>query len=1174
MNQWTSDQLTAITARGSDLLVSAAAGSGKTAVLVERVIRRLTDPQNPVDIDRFLLVTYTNAAASEMRGKLADAISERLQAEPDNARLRRQLFLVHKARITTVHAFCLTLVREHAADLGLPTDFRMADDSERGMLRDEVMEDVLEGLYAAEQPGFVALTDLLTDGQNDKPLVAAILDTFEKTRAHADPDAFLEQVRCSLLDVGSPAQTAHGKLLLAQAQEAVQYGLAFLQRAVELLHEDEILEQAYEPAFTSDIEQAQELLQAIQAADWDGAVQQAQNVHFDRLGTVRGYEDKVFQEQIKGLREEWKTVAAEVSDKLLCVTTEQAAYDRALIRPALDALIDAVQTFSQAFAEEKRRRGLADFNDLEHFAVQLLYTDGKPSELADRLAQSFYEILVDEYQDTNGVQDAIFSALARDNLFLVGDVKQSIYGFRLADPYIFLQKYRAFADDPTPGQGRRVVLSKNFRSRAEVLDTVNYIFRAVMSEAVGDLDYTDREALYVGADYPPAQGLDDTEIWVLDTAEDKSDTDKALLEARLAARRIRELIDSGFPVTDRGAQGTRPLWASDVVILMRSPKARAATYRAALAEYGLYAQTEESEGLLQTVEVGTIVSLLSVIDNPRQDVHLIGVMRSPLYGFSEEELAQIRLIDRKISFYEAARQSPSQKVQEFLCKLDDLRALSCDLPVYRLLWVIYDQTGALGIFGAMPGGAQRQRNLLSFFERARGFEQAGTRGLFRFVRLLRSMEETGDDFETVRAEGGEGAVRIMSIHKSKGLEFPVVVLSDLAKRFNERDLTAPILVHPSLGLGAKCRDLSRGVRYDTLERQAVAARMRQQAVSEELRVLYVALTRPKEKLILTCASAQFTTQLNRLARWAALGQLPPYAMGSVHSPLAWVLAPLLRHPGAGELRVQAGEEVEMDAKAPDGIRFFYCKPSQVKETVCDQEPALTFTDLPDVPPDLQYTDAVLSDIPAKLTATGLKKDYKSLETAEETPQTRSERTLRRPNFEQSRRGLTSAERGTAHHLFMQFCDFDVCAAGRVQEEIQRLKEKAILSPEQADAVEPERIAAFFKSELYRKVMCAGQIRREFKFSVTVPAADYYPEVQDEQETVLLQGVIDCLSEFEDGFVLVDFKTDRIGRSAVAARAEEYRSQLDAYQTAVECIFGKPVTRRALYFFTTHSTIYL
>lgn len=1174
MNQWTNDQLTAITARGSDLLVSAAAGSGKTAVLVERVIRQLTDPKDPVDIDRFLLVTYTNAAASEMRGKLADAISERLEAEPDNARLRRQLFLVHKARITTVHAFCLTLVREHAADLGLPPDFRMADDSERGMLRDEVMEDVLEGLYAAEQPGFLALTDLLTDGQNDKPLVAAILDTFEKTRAHADPDAFLEQVRDGLLDTGSPAQTAHGKLLLEQAQEAIQYGLAFLHRAVELLHEDEVLEQAYAPAFASDIEQAQALLQTIQAADWDGAVTQAQNVHFDRLGAVRGYEDKAFQEQVKGLREEWKTVAAEVHDKLLCVTTEQAAYDRALMRPALDALIDAVQTFSRAFAEEKRRRGLADFNDLEHFAVQLLYTNGKPSALADRLAQSFCEILVDEYQDTNGVQDAIFSALARDNLFLVGDVKQSIYGFRLADPYIFLQKYRAFADDPAPGQGRRVVLSKNFRSRAEVLDTVNYIFRAVMSEAVGDLDYTDREALYVGADYPPAQGLDDTEVWVLDTAEDKSDTDKALLEARLAARRIRELIDSGFPVTDRGAQGTRPLRASDVVILMRSPKARAATYRAALAEYGLYAQTEESAGLLQTTEVGTIVSLLSVIDNPRQDVHLIGVMRSPLYGFSEEELAQIRLIDRKISFYEAARQSQSPKVQEFLHELDDLRALSCDLPVYRLLWVIYDRTGALGIFGAMPGGAQRQRNLLSFFERARGFEQAGTRGLFRFVRLLRSMEETGDDFETVRAEGGEGAVRIMSIHKSKGLEFPVVVLADLAKRFNERDLTAPILVHPSLGLGAKCRDLSRGVRYDTLERQAVAARMRQQAVSEELRVLYVALTRPKEKLILTCASAQFATQLNRLARLAALGQLPPYAMGSVHSPLAWVLAPLLRHPAAGELRAQTEEQVEMDGKAPDGIQFFYCKPTEKEQTVCEQEPVLAFADLPDVPPDLQYTGAVLSDIPAKLTATGLKKDYKSLETTEQTRQARPAPALRRPNFEQSRRGLTPAERGTAHHLFMQFCDFDVCAVGQVQEEIQRLKEKAILSPEQADAVEPERIAAFFQSELYRNVMCAGQIRREFKFSVTVPAADYYPEVQDEQETVLLQGVIDCLSEFDDGFVLVDFKTDRIGRSAAPARAEEYRSQLDAYQTAVECIFGKPVTRRALYFFATHSTIYL
>ncbi len=1161
--------------------------------------------------------------------------------------------------------------------------------------------------------------------------------------------------------------------------------------------------------------------------------------------------------------------------------------------------------------------------------MRLLYENGKPSMLADRLAASFCEILVDEYQDTNGVQDAIFSAIARDNLFMVGDVKQSIYGFRLADPYfceilvdeyqdtngvqdaifsaiardnlfmvgdvkqsiygfrladpyIFLDKYQSFTDEPTEGQGRRVVLSKNFRSRAQVLDTVNYIFRAVMSERVGDLDYTDREALYVGADYPEqAPGTDDTEVWLLDTAEDESGEDKALLEARMAACRIRELIDSGFPVTDRGSEDkallearmaacrirelidsgfpvtdrgsetTRPLRASDVVILMRSPKARAATYRAALAEYGLAAQTEESAGLMQTTEVGTIVSLLSVIDNPRQDVQLIGVMRSPLYDFSEDELAEIRLLDRKINFYEAARLSQSPKVQNFLRELDELRALSCDLPVYQLLWRIYDQTGALGLFGAMPGGAQRQRNLLSFFERARGFEQSGTRGLFRFVRLLRSMEENGDDFETVRAEqrqrnllsfferargfeqsgtrglfrfvrllrsmeengddfetvraeggegavrimsihkskglefpvvvladfvrllrsmeengddfetvraeGGEGAVRIMSIHKSKGLEFPVVVLADTAKRFNERDLTAPVLVHPSLGFGAKCRDLTRGVRYDTLERQAVTARMRQQAVSEpvlvhpslgfgakcrdltrgvrydtlerqavtarmrqqavseelrvlyvaltrpkekliitcasaqfatqldrerqavtarmrqqavseELRVLYVALTRPKEKLIITCASAQFATQLDRLARFAALDSLPPYAMGSVHTPMSWILAPLLRHPKAGGVRSVTGRIVEMDGKAPDDIAFYYKKPSeltgwqsQTAEPVAHpkaggvrsvtgrivemdgkapddiafyyKKPSeltgwqsqtaepVAFADLPAVPPALNYPDAALADIPAKLTATGRKTDYKSVEAAEDTRPVRPAPALRRPDFEQQIRGLTPAERGTAHHLFMQFCDFDACADGRVREEIARLRERAILSPEQADAVEPERIEAFFQSDLYRKHMQTGELRREFKFSVTVPAADYYPEaagteeevllqgVVDQsdlyrkhmqtgelrrefkfsvtvpaadyypeaagtEEEVLLQGVVDCMTETADGFLIVDFKTDRVTKKGTLERAEQYRPQLDAYQTAVEKIFDKPVLGRALYFFTSHSTVYI
>lgn len=1173
MNEWTSDQLTAITEHGSDLLVSAAAGSGKTAVLVERVIRRLTDPVDPVDIDQFLLVTYTNAAAAEMRGKLADAIGAKLEDEPDNAHLRRQLFLVHKARITTVHAFCLTLVREQAVSLGLPPDFRLMDEGERGILRDEVIEEVLETLYAAEDKGFLALVDLLVSGQDDKSLVTTILDTFEKTRAHADPDGFLEQVRKGLLDGGSPAETPYGKLLLAQAREAVQYGLAFLHRGLELLQEEETLEGAYAPAFHSDIKQAEQLMDAIDAADWDAAVELAQNLHFDRLGSIRGYEDKAFQEQIKGLREEWKETAGEIRSRLLCVTTEQAAYDRALGRPALDALVRVVQQFAHAFSEEKRQRGLADFNDLEHFAVQLLYTDGKPSLLAQRLSETFAEILVDEYQDTNGVQDAIFRAIARDNLFMVGDVKQSIYGFRLADPYIFLDKYKSFTDEPETGIGRRVVLSKNFRSRAEVLDMVNYIFRAVMSESVGDLEYTDREALYLGASYPQANGLCDTEFWILDTSENSGE-DKARLEARMIAKRIRELIDSGFPVTDRGTEETRPLCTSDVVILMRSPKARASIYREALAEYGLHTQTEESTGLLQTTEIGTIVSLLSVIDNPRQDVPLIGVMRSPLYDFSEEELAQIRLIDRTISFYDAARQSEEPKVQAFLQELDDLRSISCDLPVYRLLWLIYDRTGALGLFGAMPGGAQRQRNLLSFFERARIFEQAGTRGLFRFVRLLRSMEERGEDFEAVRAEGGDGAVRIMSIHKSKGLEFPVVILADTAKRFNERDLTAPILVHPSLGFGAKCRDLSRGVRYDTLERQAVAARMRQQTVSEELRVLYVALTRAKEKMIISCASAQFGTQFARLGRLVALGELPAYAMGGIHTSMAWLIAPLLRHPCAGALRAYSEEQIEIDVQAPDSIKFYCCTPDDLTKMEKKEEVAIQFAELPCVPPALVYEKSILADIPAKMTATGLKKGYKSAETAEDTEQVRPAPALRRPDFEQHAHGLTPAERGTAHHLFMQFCDFAACTEGKIEQEIARLKTLCILSEEQAEAVEAARIRRFFTSDLYKKQMCKGEIRREFKFSVTVPVSDYYMEGKDLEDELLLQGVIDCLSETEEGFLIIDFKTDRVGRNYVQERAEQYRTQLDAYQRAVEKIFDKPVLARALYFFASHSTVYL
>ena len=1181
MPQWTKDQQTAIRNRGGALLVSAAAGSGKTAVLVERMLTRLTDPEEPVDIDRLLLVTFTNAAAAEMRERIGAALSRAVAAAPQDMRLRRQLFLVHRAKITTVHALCLSLAREQAAVLGIAPDFRLMDENEGKLLRAEVLEEVLDAAYERAEDGFFALCDLLTAGRDDKKLGEVILTTYEKIQAHPDPRAFLAGVREGLYARGM--DTPHGRVLRMQAQAAAEHGAAFVRAAADAVAGIDELADSYLPALTSDFHQAERLMEALRGGDWDTCVETARRITFDRLKAARKFEDKAFLEEIKAMREEWKTAAKNIRDKWLTVTAAEAEQDRGLTASALAALCDMVERFDEAFSAAKRGRNAADFNDLEHFAVRLLYDGETPSALAQTLAAGYAEIAVDEYQDTNAVQDAIFRALSRGgrNLFMVGDVKQSIYGFRLADPSIFLQKYRTFAetDAAQDGEPRRVVLGQNFRSRAAVLDACNYLFAAVMGDTVGGLPYTDREALHLGASYYP--DADDpryqTEVLLVDAAglgEDDDAPDKTALEARLTAARIRSLLEEGFPVTDPQTGTLRPVTPGDIVILLRSPKTKARTYIAALEQVGISAGAEERGGLLETAEVGAMVSLLSVIDNPRQDIDLIGVLRSPLFGFTEQELADIRLADRKVSYYDAllAARMDFPKVEAFLQRLDFLREFACDQPVYRLLWEIYDETGALGLYGALPNGAQRQSNLLAFFERARAFEGQGFRGLFAFVRLLRGMQENGEDFQTVGAETTGGAVRILSIHKSKGLEFPVVIVADCAKQFNEADLHEPVLVHQHLGFGSKCRDRLRGVQYDTAERTAVAVQQRREMVSEELRVLYVALTRAKEKLILTAASGTLAKSLAKWAQLASLDELPQYAMGAVRAPLAWIMAPLLRHPCTRDLREEYGLAVPEHGTDCRAFTLRVYRPEELPAP--DAPEVLRFTDADAsayvVEPHLRYPHAFLAELPSKLTATGVGRGYRAEEAAEQTPPPRREPKLRAPLFAQGERSLTPAEIGTAHHLFMQFCDFEAAAApGGVQRELQRLAEKNILSAVQAAAVDPEKIGAFFRSDVYRRLMAAYPVRREFKFSVLVPAARYFPvAAAAPEEKVLLQGVIDCLIDTPEGFVILDFKTDRVTEKGMQMRAEQYRPQLAAYALAVEEVFDRPTVRQMLYFFQT------
>lgn len=1181
---WTDEQRQAIDNRGGTLLVSAAAGSGKTAVLVQRVLDRVTDPEHPCDVDSFLIVTFTKAAASEMRGKIADALTDLAAKQPQNLRLRRQLMLVHRAKITTVHAFCMGLVKEHFHELGLPPEFRTADDSEQTVMQNEVLEDVLEAQYAVGSEGFSALVEAVSGGRDDKQLAALVLETFRNLQSSPKPKRELEQYRQKFVrEFDRLADTDWGIALLKEAESRIAYGIAVLDDALDEMQGADVVQEKYEPVFAQDKQQAENLLVLVKDGAWDAAVQLCAQIRdtFQRMPSIRGYEDKAFLDALKDRRNSWKSIVKEMAEKVLCVTEQEVREDMRMMAPAVCALCDTVQLFMDAYQAEKLRRGVVDFNDLEHFAVQLLVDEhDAPTQLAREM--HFSEIMVDEYQDTNAVQDAIFRAVSDDekNIFMVGDVKQSIYRFRLANPDIFLRKYQAYHDaeqvfDDAP---RRVVLSKNFRSRPQVLNSVNYLFSALMSEELGDLAYTDREALHAGASFP--QGTDDyrTEFCVLETKSDEEDAPETIRqEAAYCASRVREMLDTGFRVTDKQTGQLRPCRPEDFVILLRSVKNKAGVFQQELISRGIPAGADASEDIFGTPEILTLVSWLEIVDNPQQDVPLLAALNSPIGGFTEEELAEIRLCDMDNTYYYAltAAAQTMPKAQAFLEQLQELRLLASDLPVHQLLWHIVDQTGAMGVFGAMPNGRVRQNHITALIELAGSFERGGSRGLFAFVRYIRELREAGSEVSAPEAEHAGDMVRIMTIHKSKGLEFPIVILANCTKRFNEMDLHKPVLLHPHMGISMRCRDMQRGLQYDGLDRLAMASVLRREMVSEELRVLYVALTRAKEKLICTAAMRDVQSKLEKWAAISALDPIPPYALSGANQYALWIAVPLLRHPQALPLRELLHRLPALDTNAPDCFTVRMIPYQRPDDEQTEQENG-QFVEQEEIQaPELKpYAADVLRDLPSKLTATAITTSFQAAEAGEQTEAPKQQAELRRPFFEREARGLTPSEIGTAHHLFLQFCDFARCetAEGRAQE-LMRLRDKRILSPEQADAIDLRQIEAFFSSDLYAQFGQAT-VRREFKFSILVPAQDYYEEAKGFDEQLLMQGVIDCLLETEQGLTVIDFKTDRVSKQFAAQRAETYRAQLSAYKRAAETVFGKPVTGCALYFLSSRQTIWL
>ena len=1181
--QLTKEQAAVVASRGGELLVSAAAGSGKTFVLVQRLLDRVI--REGMDLDQFLIITFTKAAAAELRSKIMVALRKALQERPGDAHLKRQTTLIYRTQISTIHAFCTRLLRESSAQLDRDPDFRMAEDSEAGLLRSQILDRVLEEAYAnLDQGHFASLVDTLSAGRDDNRLKTIVLDIHSRIQSHPDPERWLQEQSAAfdLEGITDVAQTSWGALLLEDAREQVEYWRRQMVRALDLLAGDSALEAAYAENFCDTLDSMDTFLAAARQS-WDAAAAQAE-IRFGKLKAARKVEDVALRDQVKGLRDQCKKKMQQMAERF---AGDSAALlgDLAAVREPVQELFRLVSVFERAYQQAKRRRRMLDFNDLEHFTVRaLVAADGSPTELARQWQRQFAEVLVDEYQDTNAVQNAIFNALTDGGktLFQVGDVKQSIYRFRLADPGIFLDKFRRFPkeEQAAVGEARTLVLSRNFRSRPSVLAAVNFVFEHIMTPAFGEIAYTEDQRLYPGMEFP-AHPDDETELDVVDlsaveTEEDEASIPRDQAEAQFVARRVRRLLEAGFPVTEDGA--LRPVRPEDIAILHRSPNKVLRHLTLALDQEQVPWQLAGDEDFFSSTEVRVALAFLQIVDNPREDVPLIAVLRSPVYGFSGDQLALLRANCPQGDFYTClchGAERGDEASGAFLEELEGLRLLAPDLSAAQLLWHIYDQTGLMGIFGAMPGGQRRQENLLAFYDYTCACQRSGRSSLFDFVRDLRRMLEQGGSLPGVPGRQGSG-VHILSIHKSKGLEFPVVVLAGLSRKCNKADEQAPMLFHQTLGVGPKGLDPELRVEFPTLARQAVKLQLDREMKAEELRLLYVAMTRAKEKLILVMCLANAERTLNGLREYA--GPHPdPRALLQRDSVGEWLLLPVLARNDAEALWMENPPDQRI--VPPDHWNIQLCMPDQ--ETLQGGQAAqVPLSEVQVAPVDLSWLtwhdpNRLLADLPSKVTATQMKGRLLDAEAAEETVGMEPvELSFERPRFEQRERGLTPAQRGSAVHSVMQLIDLDQAADPEsVAKEIQRLVQGGWLTEQEGAAVVPEQIAGFWASDMGWTARSAPNLRREFKFSVLMPASRYHPDAP-EGEHMLLQGVVDCCFENEEGLTVIDFKTDRVSAQTMAERAESYRGQVELYAQALEELTGRPVTTKMLWFFAANQGVFL
>lgn len=1215
--KFTPEQQKAIDLRDRNILVCAAAGSGKTAVLVQRIISLVTDQTSPVDIDRLLVVTFTNAAAAEMRERIGAALGKTLDKEPENVHLQKQLSLLHNAQITTIDSFCLFLIRNNFNDIGLDPGFRIADEGELTLLKQDVLAELLEEQYQEGRPEFLNCVEYFAGGSNDRMLEEYLSRLYEFSMSYPWPEDWISQCgeEYKISGVTEMENTSWCRFLVSYIRTITEECKRDMEEAAKIcLRPDGPY--MYGEVLEKENEMLGSLLNAESLSDFSARFE---TISFGRLPSKKDDTvDPLLRERVQLIRKNIKKRLEDIRSTYFVLSPQQAVERMQKASMAVSALLSLVLSYKTRLDERKRRDNIIDFHDMEHFALHILLerrSDGEilPSPAAQEYRQHFKEILIDEYQDSNLVQELILKSISgeeedKHNRFMVGDVKQSIYRFRLARPEIFMEKYECYSTEDAPCQ--RVDLHRNFRSRHQVLDSVNAVFSQIMGKKLGGVEYDGEAALYPGAEFPEidGEGAEDpysTEYLIIGKDETSPLTVREQ-EAAAIAQKIRKLYGT-FQVTDRESGKLRPVRYRDMAILLRTTTGWAEEFKRILEKEGIPVYVASRTGYFQTAEIKALLQILHVIDNPYQDIPLYGTMKSFFGSFTQDEIAEIRAENKELPLYEILwgyQGEYKEKVQDFLKNIMRYRKKTAYMPIHKLIQEILNDTGYLDYVTARPGGEQRRANVEMLLTRAASFEQTSYYGLFHFLRYVEQLEKYEVDYgEADVLDENADVVRIMSIHKSKGLEFPVCFAAGLAKRFNMQDTTSRLIADADMGIGVDYIDSTLRIQSRTLKKSAVALKMKLDALGEEMRVLYVAMTRAGEKLILTAMTQDpdkleeelenrryFLSKEERevgsneneqsLYDWKDRKKIAFSTLAGASSYLDFLL------PCLSEVQVLRPQQMQMQ-DIEGAMEELHRKQKLLVGEVSQQ----IMTKLSEKF-GKEYPYQYLSGLFVKTTVSELKKKAmhagarelknKLDESIEGAAGVRENQAFTKEMFEEpeivpyiptfisSREGISGADRGSAYHKVMELLDFQAAGERQTAEEVNRqldlFVEEEWLTKQWRDSVAVSKILTFLNSSLAKRMQKAeeqGKLWREQPFVMGLPA-NRLDENCPDTEQVLIQGIIDIFFEEEGRIVVADYKTDAVNTSEELIR--RYKVQLDYYQEALEKLTGKEVSEKIIYSF--------